>query len=58
MPAWRSSASCARKVPMICSARPTVFVVLMPKPYHADPAVNVAKAAELAYMVMRRHRQV
>jgi hypothetical protein len=48
----------ARKVPMICSARPTVFVVLMPKPYHADPAVNVAKAAELAYMVMRRHRQV
>ena len=22
------------------------------------PAVNVAKAAELAYMVMRRHRQV
>jgi len=25
---------------------------------HTAPAVNVAKAAELAYMVMRRHRQV
>jgi len=25
---------------------------------HTAPAVNVAKVAELAYMVMRRHRQV
>jgi len=25
---------------------------------HTAPAANVAKAAELAYMVMRRHRQV
>jgi len=25
---------------------------------HTAPAVNFAKAAELAYMVMRRHRQV
>ena len=26
--------------------------------YDTAPAVNVAKAAELAYIVMRRHRQV
>jgi hypothetical protein len=25
---------------------------------HTAPAVNVAKATELAYMAMRRHRQV